>query len=85
MHSLEFLGFIAGFFAMIALIPQVYKTWKLKSAKDVSMQMFIIHAISNFFWIAYGFVFNKPAIYIANITVFTLATVQIVLKIKYKK
>ncbi|MDR1928682.1 MAG: hypothetical protein LBQ07_01180 [Endomicrobium sp.] len=85
MNHLELLGFIAGFFGVIALIPQIYKTWKLKSAKDISIQMFIIHAISNSFWIAYGLVFSKQAIYIANTIILTFAIIQIVLKIKYNK
>jgi MtN3 and saliva related transmembrane protein len=85
MASLEFLGFIAGFFSMIAFIPQVYKTWKDKSAKDISIQMFVIYSISTSLWIVYGFLVNKPAIYIANIVVFSLSSIQIILKIKYDK
>ncbi|MDR1433565.1 PQ-loop domain-containing transporter [Candidatus Endomicrobiellum devescovinae] len=46
MEQLEWLGFTAGFFSMIAFIPQVYKTYKIKSAEDISIQTFIIYTIS---------------------------------------
>ncbi|MDR3256621.1 MAG: SemiSWEET transporter [Endomicrobium sp.] len=85
MVYLEFLGFIAGFFSTIAFIPQVYKTWKTKAAKDVSIQMFILYIMGNILWIIYGVIFEKPAIYVTNIVVFILASIQIILKIKYDR
>jgi MtN3 and saliva related transmembrane protein len=85
MEQLEYLGFAAGFFSMIAFIPQVYKTYKIKSAKDISIQTFIIFTIGIILWITYGFLFNKPAIYITNIFMFVVSSSQIVLKIKYDR
>lgn len=83
MFFLDLLGFIAGFFSMIAFVPQIYKIWKNKSAKDVSIQMFIIYAISNTLWIIYGLSLKEPAIYITNIVILFLILTQIILKIKY--
>jgi MtN3 and saliva related transmembrane protein len=85
MEQLEYLGFTAGFFSMIALIPQVYKTYKLKSAKGISIQTFIIFLLSLVLWIIYGLIVNKPAIYITNIVMAIVSSSQIVLKIKYDK
>ncbi|MDR3306893.1 MAG: hypothetical protein LBS61_04415 [Endomicrobium sp.] len=85
MEQLEYLGFAAGFFSMIAFIPQVYKTYKTKSAEGISVQTFIIYAISAILWTTYGFLFNKPAIYITNIVILIISSVQIVLKIKYDR
>jgi MtN3 and saliva related transmembrane protein len=83
MEQLEYLGFAAGFFSMIAFIPQVYKTYKIKSAKDISIQTFVIFTISLTLWITYGLVVNKPAIYITNIVMVVVSSSQIILKIKY--
>jgi MtN3 and saliva related transmembrane protein len=81
----EFLGFLAGTCSMLSLVPQVYKTWMTKSAKGVSIQMFIIYEVGVLLWMAYGIIDNKPAIYITNLIVFCLASIQIVLKIKYDR
>jgi len=32
-----FLGYFAGFLTTVALVPQVIKTWKTKSADDFSL------------------------------------------------
>ncbi|RMH77120.1 MAG: hypothetical protein D6680_06105, partial [Cyanobacteria bacterium J007] len=37
-----FLGLLAGTLTTISFLPQVIKTWKSKSAKDVSLEMFLI-------------------------------------------
>jgi MtN3 and saliva related transmembrane protein len=85
MEQLEWLGFTAGFFSMIAFIPQVYKTYKIKSAEDISIQTFVIYTISTILWTTYGFLFGKPAIYITNIVMLIISSTQIVLKIKYDR
>jgi MtN3 and saliva related transmembrane protein len=85
MEQLEWLGFVAGFFSMIAFIPQVYKTYKIKSAKGISIQTFIIYTISIVLWTVYGVLFSKPAIYITNVFMLIISNTQIVLKIKYDK
>jgi MtN3 and saliva related transmembrane protein len=77
------LGYLAGSISMISFIPQVYKTWKIKSAKDVSIQMFILYTTSTFLWILYGIRSNQPAIFVPNTIVLFLSITQVVLKIKY--
>jgi MtN3 and saliva related transmembrane protein len=83
----EVLGFAAGSISMISFMPQVYKTWKIKSAKDVSIQMFILYTTSTFLWIIYGFFSNpkQPAIYMPNTVVLFLSITQVILKIKYDR
>ena len=83
MFSKEVLGLIAGGFTTIAFIPQVYKTWKTKSAKDVSMHMFLLFITGVFLWIVYGFYNKIVAVAATNIAIFILAAIQIFLKIKY--
>ncbi|MCL2144617.1 MAG: SemiSWEET transporter [Endomicrobia bacterium] len=83
--SIEIVGLAAGVFATIAFVPQVYKTWKSKSAKDVSMHMFLIFITGVTLWIIYGAVKKIPAVMISNIIIFILAALQIFLKIKYDR
>jgi MtN3 and saliva related transmembrane protein len=85
MDYLEYLGFAAGLFSMIAFIPQVYKTYKLKSAKGISIQTFIILSLGLILWIAYGLVVRKAPLYITNAVVLVVSSAQIILKIKYDK
>ena len=36
------LGYFAGFLITVAFVPQVLKTWKTKSADDLSLGMFLV-------------------------------------------
>jgi MtN3 and saliva related transmembrane protein len=81
----EFIGFLAGCFSTITFVPQVYKTWKTKSAKNVSMQMFIISVITTLLWITYGITIGRSAIYMANSIGCILSVTQIILKVKYDR
>jgi len=40
----EVIGIIAGALSCTTFLPQVLKTWKSKSTKDVSLAMFLIAA-----------------------------------------
>jgi len=54
MKSTEYLGLLAGLLTTISFLPQAIKTWKTKSAKDLSLQMFLIFCTGVVLWLAYG-------------------------------
>ena len=85
MLSVETIGYIAGAFTTIAFVPQVYKTWKMKSAKDISIYMFMIFATGTALWTIYGIVLGKFAIILPNVIIFILAVFQTILKVYYDK
>ena len=82
---IELLGYISAIITTIAFLPQIIKTLKTKSAKDVSMGMFVLFTVGVFLWVIYGFLTNTMPVLIANIVIFCLAVTQILLKIKYDK
>ena len=42
MPETELLGLIAGTLTTLAFLPQVIKTWKSRSAQDISLGMFLL-------------------------------------------
>ena len=82
---IDFLGYIAATITTIAFLPQIIKTVKSKSAKDVSMGMFVLFTTGVFLWIVYGILTRTYPVLIANAVIFCLALTQIILKIKYDK
>jgi MtN3 and saliva related transmembrane protein len=83
----DLIGILAGCFNVATFIPQVYKTWKTKSANDVSIQMFIIATMNASIWTAYGIALAKPdwKIYAPNAIVSVLSITQIILKVRYDR
>jgi MtN3 and saliva related transmembrane protein len=81
---INFLGLIAGTLTTIAFLPQLVKTWKSKSAKDVSLVMMITFCLGVFLWIVYGFAIAAMPIIVSNIVTLALALLILILKIRYR-
>lgn len=45
------IGYLAGFFGIIAFIPQTIKTIKTKNTKEISLKTYIIYNLANFFFL----------------------------------
>jgi MtN3 and saliva related transmembrane protein len=51
MNSNDALGLIAGVLTTISFLPQVIKTWRSRSAKDLSLGMFGMFSAGIFLWL----------------------------------
>jgi MtN3 and saliva related transmembrane protein len=78
------LGLAAGLLTTIAYLPQVIKTWKSKSAQDLSWSMLIVLCIGIVLWLVYGFSVQDIPVIAANILTLVLVSIILVLKIRYK-
>ena len=85
MNGTEILGYAAGAITSLTFLPQVIKTWKERSAKDISLLMFIIAAINEVMWIVYGALLDNGVIIITNAIVLTMSLIMISLKFRYSK
>ena len=82
--TIELIGHVAGFLIALALVPQVVKSLKTKSTKDISIlwnsvflvgiTLMVIYGIANTIW---------PLIIFSSIEAI-LSAVLLVLKLKYK-
>ena len=85
LNYIEFFGFLAALLTTIAFLPQLYKTWKTRSADDVSLIMLILFIIGLICWIIYGLKINSLPILVANIITFIFNFSILILKITYSK
>jgi MtN3 and saliva related transmembrane protein len=84
MTGVDILGYGACAVTALTFLPQVVKTWKEKSAKNVSLLMFIIAFINEVMWIAYGVLRNDMVIVVTNVIMISMCSVMLYLKWKYK-
>jgi len=66
-----------------AFIPQVVKTWRSRSAADISGHMFAIMAAGNALWLAYGIALGDWANIGANAVSLLLTLTMLVLKLRH--
>ncbi|MCD4760478.1 hypothetical protein K8R42_01125 [bacterium] len=82
--SLEILGYLGGLLVTISLAPQVIKSYKTKSTKDISIVYTLILAVGLALWVLYA-VLNKiiPLAIFASVEfLFTISL--LILKLRYK-
>ncbi len=84
MDWITVIGLVAGTLTTGCFIPQVIKIIKDKSAKEVSLLMFLIIACGDFLWLIYGFYISSLPVILANAVSFVLICLIIALKVKYK-
>lgn len=84
MNFLTFIGLAAGFCTTVAFLPQVIKTWKSKSAKDLSLGMYSIFCTGVFLWLIYGVLISDLPIILANALTLLLALSILMFKLFFK-
>jgi len=75
----EVIGIIAGAFSCTTFLPQVIKTWRSKSTKDVSLNMFLIATLGTTLWLVYGIMINSFSIIATNIIVLVFSITMLYL------
>lgn len=80
---MEWIGYIAGFCTTIAFLPQVVRTYKTRSAKDISLGMYLVFCFGVVMWLFYGFSIHAKAIIIGNFATIILAGCMLVMKILF--
>ena len=82
--NVEIIGFVAAVLTTSAFVPQVYKTWKSKSAESLSLTMYLVFFVGIILWLIYGIHINSLAMIFANSVTAFLALLLIFFKLLYK-
>jgi MtN3 and saliva related transmembrane protein len=84
MNSTQLLGLLAGALTTAAFLPQVLKTWKSRSAKDLSLGMFSLFCAGVFLWLVYGIIVKDVPVIAANFVTLMLASTLLFFKLRFK-
>ena len=84
MTSIQILGMAAGSISAITFLPQVIKTWKTKSAGDISLLMFTFATISVIMWLVYGIILKDIPIIYTNSLVLICSLIMLYFKYRFR-
>lgn len=85
MNTIQVLGLVAGSCTTIAFLPQVLKTWKSRSAKDLSLGMFSFFCFGVLLWLIYGIMVRDIPVIAANLMTLMLASTLLFFKLRFKE
>ena len=83
MNLIEIVGFIAGALVSLSFLPQIIKSWKSKSTKDIAISLTIINISGQILWIIYGLGISSISLIIMSGITLLMTSSLLILKIKY--
>jgi MtN3 and saliva related transmembrane protein len=84
MIDVNVIGLAAGSLTTVAFLPQVIKTWKSGSAKDLSLGMFSFFCLGVLLWLIYGILQRDVPVIAANLATLVLASTILFFKLRFK-
>ncbi len=83
MDGIEYLGLAAGLLTTFALVPQIIRVYKLKSAREISILFNSSMSLGVAIWLVYGIINNLPSLIVWNSIGIVLNGWLLFAKIKY--
>ena len=80
---INLLGYIAGILTTLAFLPQVLKTLRTKSTRDISLAMWLLLCAGVSCWLIYGLLLGAGPIIAANAVTLLLAGIVLLLKVTH--
>lgn len=80
--SVTLIGLAAAFCTTVAFLPQVMKTWRTRSTKDISLVMFLVFTTGIFLWLVYGVMLVDVPLMVANGITFVLSGTILYFKLR---
>ncbi len=79
------LGTIGTILSTTSLLPQVIRTWRTRSAADISAAWLIAALISMVVWMVYGSLINAPALVLVNVLCFLQSAYILFVKVNSER
>jgi MtN3 and saliva related transmembrane protein len=81
--NIDLVGMAAGTLSTVAFVPQVWRVWKTRSARDLSLSMYLIFTAGVALWFVYGLLLGAMPIILCNGLTLLLAGTVLAMKLKF--
>jgi MtN3 and saliva related transmembrane protein len=79
---IEALGLFAACLTTSSFLPQAIRIWRTRSARDVSLVMYLMMAAGNFLWLTYGILIGSISMMFANASCLLMVASVLALKVR---
>lgn len=81
----ELLGFAGGLFITLGLVPQVWRLFRFRSAREISLSFTLLFLVGGACWLSYGLLLHLPPVILWNAISLGLMSAMLYAKLKYGK
>ncbi len=79
----ETIGFLGGCCTTAAFLPQVLHTWRTRSARDLSLSMYLLFVAGVALWTVYGLCIGSIPVILFNLLTLVLALAVVAMKLRF--
>lgn len=79
----EAAGFVGGFLTTWSMVPQVYRLFEMRSAKEISLQFVAAFTVGIGFWLAYGIAYGLTVVILWNSIALVLGIAMLYAKVRW--
>jgi MtN3 and saliva related transmembrane protein len=80
---IEAIGYAAATLTTVAFVPQVLRTWRSRSADDLSPGMLAMFTTGIFLWLVYGLAAGARPLAAANAVTLVLSLALVVMRVRF--
>jgi MtN3 and saliva related transmembrane protein len=79
------IGYAAATMTTFSFLPQLIRVIKLRSARDISLGMFLIFTAGTACWLVYGLSLHSLPVTLANAVTMVLSAAILLLKLRFDR
>jgi MtN3 and saliva related transmembrane protein len=79
----ELIGMGAAVLTTGAMLPQAFKVWRTKSARDLSLIMYLMFWVGVALWVVYGVAIGSAAVIGSNVSALLMVSLILYFKFRY--
>lgn len=79
------IGLLAAVCTTVSFVPQLIRVWRLRSAREISLTMFLVYSIGVLLWLLYGIFIRSLPVILANVFALVLSLAILFLKLKFDR
>jgi MtN3 and saliva related transmembrane protein len=83
--TITLVGSISAVLTTVAFVPQAFRVWRLRDARDISLPTFSIFSVGLVGWVVYGTEVASVPIIAANSVTLLLALAIVGLKLRFDR
>jgi MtN3 and saliva related transmembrane protein len=84
-RTTDLIGYAAATMTTVSFVPQLLRVIKLRSARDVSLVMFLVFNVGTIAWIVYALRAHSLPVLLCNSVTLVLALSILVLKLRFDR
>ena len=83
-QAIEAIGLVAALLTTTGFFPQVYKTWRSRDVRGLSVWMYLVLFLGTTLWLAYGLLTDSLPLILANVIASSLTGLMLIFILLYR-